>query len=71
MKLTIPVLSIGGEKSLGEALGAQARAIAADVAVIVLEDTGHWLMEERPGETMAALDTFLSGGERDGRAFRR
>jgi pimeloyl-ACP methyl ester carboxylesterase len=58
-KLTIPVLSIGGEKSLGEALGAQARVIGTDVKVVVVKDAGHWLIEERPDETMAALDRFL------------
>jgi pimeloyl-ACP methyl ester carboxylesterase len=29
------------------------------VTVIVLKDTGHWLMEERPQETTAALLKFL------------
>jgi pimeloyl-ACP methyl ester carboxylesterase len=58
-KLTMPVLSIGGEKSLGDALAQQMKLVAADVTVIVLKDTGHWLMEERPKETMDALLTFL------------
>ncbi len=58
-RLAIPVLSIGGEKSLGEALGAQVKLIAPDTTVIVLKDTGHWIMEERPDETMDALVTFL------------
>jgi pimeloyl-ACP methyl ester carboxylesterase len=58
-RLTIPVLSIGGEKSLGKALGAQAKAIGTDVKVIVVKDAGHWLLEERPDETVAALDRFL------------
>jgi pimeloyl-ACP methyl ester carboxylesterase len=58
-KLSIPVLSIGGDKSLGAALGDQAKVIATDVTVIVLKDTGHWLMEERPAETMSALTKFL------------
>jgi pimeloyl-ACP methyl ester carboxylesterase len=58
-KLTIPVLSIGGAKANGVALGAQAKLVASDVKVIVLEDTGHWIMEERPKETMAALVEFL------------
>jgi pimeloyl-ACP methyl ester carboxylesterase len=57
--LSIPVLSIGGEKSLGDALGRQAKAIAADATVVVLKDTGHWLMEERREETIAALVNFL------------
>jgi pimeloyl-ACP methyl ester carboxylesterase len=53
------VLSIGGKKSLGDALGAQTKLIASDVTVVVLEDAGHWIMEERPVETMAALTRFL------------
>jgi pimeloyl-ACP methyl ester carboxylesterase len=58
-KLTMPVLAIGGEKSLGEALGQQARLVATDATVVVLKDTGHWLMEERPKETTDALLKFL------------
>jgi pimeloyl-ACP methyl ester carboxylesterase len=58
-QLTIPVLSIGGAKALGGALGAQAKLIATDVKVIVIENTGHWIMEESPKETMAALVDFL------------
>ncbi len=58
-KLTMPVLSIGGDKSLGDALGKQMKAVATDVNVIVLKDTGHWIMEERPQETMDALIKFL------------
>ena len=58
-KLTIPVLSIGGGKSAGVVLGDQARIIATDVKVIVLPSTGHWIMEERPNETMDALLKFL------------
>jgi pimeloyl-ACP methyl ester carboxylesterase len=58
-KLNMPVLSIGGDKSLGEPLGAQAHLISNDVTVVVLKNTGHWLMEESPGETMAAVTKFL------------
>jgi pimeloyl-ACP methyl ester carboxylesterase len=58
-KLAIPVLSIGGDKSLGVALGAQARLVSDHVTVVVLNDTGHWLMEERPSEAMAAITRFL------------
>ena len=57
--LAIPVLSIGGAKANGAALGAQVKLVAADVKVIVLEDTGHWILEERPEKTIAALVDFL------------
>ena len=41
-KLTMPVLSIGGEKSLGNELGEQMKLVATDVTVVVLPNTGHW-----------------------------
>jgi pimeloyl-ACP methyl ester carboxylesterase len=58
-KLTMPVLSIGGDKSLGEALGQQARLVATDATVVVLKNTGHWVLEENPKETTEALEKFL------------
>src|SRR5438067_9500401 len=58
-KLTMPVLAIGGEKSLGDALGQQMKLVATDVTVVVLKDTGHWVLEERPKETTEALQKFL------------
>ena len=58
-KLTMPVLSIGGEKSLGNELAAQMKLVAGNVSVIVLPNTGHWILEERPKETTDALLEFL------------
>lgn len=58
-KLSIPVLSIGGDKSLGKELGQQMQLVATNVTVIVLPDTGHWILEERPKETTDALVNFL------------
>ena len=58
-KLTMPVLVIGGEKSLGDALGQQMKLVATDVTLVVLKDTGHWVLEERPKETTDALVKFL------------
>ncbi|HEY1881655.1 MAG TPA: alpha/beta hydrolase [Candidatus Cybelea sp.] len=55
----MPVLSIGGDKGNGVALAAQARTVAQNVTVIVLKNTGHWLMEENPQQTIAALTKFL------------
>jgi len=58
-KLTMPVLSIGGEKSLGNELADQMKLVATDVTVVVLPSTGHWILEERPKETTDALVKFL------------
>src|SRR6266403_1985184 len=57
-KLTMPVLAIGGEKSLGEFLGQQMKLVASDVTVVVLKNTGHWVLEESPKETTDALVKF-------------
>jgi len=55
----MPVLSIGGEKSLGVELGGQIKLVASDATVVVLKDTGHSILEERPKKTSDALVTFL------------
>ncbi len=60
-KLPMPVLVITGDKSMGDVLEAQAKIIAENVTAIKLTDTGHWLMEERPAETKAALKRFFAG----------
>jgi pimeloyl-ACP methyl ester carboxylesterase len=58
-KLTMPVLAIGGDKSLGEALGQQVKLVATDATVVVLKNTGHWVLEENPKETTEELQNFL------------
>jgi pimeloyl-ACP methyl ester carboxylesterase len=58
-KLTMPVLSIGGDKSLGEALGAQMKLVATNVTVVIVKNSGHWILEEQPKQTTDALLNFL------------
>jgi pimeloyl-ACP methyl ester carboxylesterase len=58
-KLTMPVLVISGEKASGEFLVRQMKLVASEVKWVVLKDTGHWLLEERPGETTQTLLQFL------------
>jgi pimeloyl-ACP methyl ester carboxylesterase len=59
VKLIMPVLSIGGEKSLGKELGEQMKLVADNPTVIVLPNAGHWILEEKPEETTDALVNFL------------
>jgi pimeloyl-ACP methyl ester carboxylesterase len=54
----MPVLVIGGEKANGSLLSKQAPLIA-DSTFLMLKDTGHWLLSERPQETTEALLKFL------------
>jgi len=58
-KLTMPVLSIAGEKASAAILGPQMKLVATNVTAVDLKDTGHWLMEERPDDTVKALVAFL------------
>ncbi|HEY7112445.1 MAG TPA: alpha/beta hydrolase [Thermoanaerobaculia bacterium] len=58
-RLTMPVLSIGGEKSLGKELGEQVKLVATNVTVVVIPGAGHWVLEEKPKETTDALVKFL------------
>jgi pimeloyl-ACP methyl ester carboxylesterase len=58
-KLTMPVLSIAGEKASAAILGPQMKLVATTVTAVDLESTRHWLMEERPEETIEALIAFL------------
>jgi pimeloyl-ACP methyl ester carboxylesterase len=55
----MPVLSIGGDKSLGEALGAQAKLVATQVSIAIVKNAGHWILEEQPEQTTRALLNFL------------
>ena len=59
-KLSMPVLTIEGDKAMGGALEIQAKMVANNVTSIVMTDTGHWLMEQRPAETKAALKKFFT-----------
>ena len=59
VQLTMPVLSIAGENSSAAILDPQMKRVATNVTVVELQGTGHWLMEERPQETMDALINFL------------
>ena len=59
-KLPMPVLTIEGDKSMGGALEIQAKLVANNVISIILPDTGHWLMEQRPAETKGELKKFFA-----------
>jgi pimeloyl-ACP methyl ester carboxylesterase len=59
-KLTMPMLVLAGEKASGNFLIEQGRLVDTNVEGIVIKGSGHWLMEERPAETKAALMKFLS-----------
>lgn len=58
-KLSMPMLVLAGEKASGEFLIGQGRMVASNVQGVIITGSGHWLMEEAPEQTMAALVAFL------------
>ena len=58
-KLAMPVLAIGADKSFGTAQADVLRFVASNVTGQVIANSGHWLMEEQPTATVAAIAAFL------------
>ena len=58
-RLAMPVLVLTGEKASGQFLIDQARLVATDVKGVVIKGSGHWLMEEAPGQVIPELVAFL------------
>jgi pimeloyl-ACP methyl ester carboxylesterase len=59
-KLTIPVLGIGGINSWGGMVAKDMEPAAVDVTPAVIPGAGHWVAEQAPAATLAALTTFLA-----------
>ena len=62
-KLTMPVMAVGGEKSFGATQAVIMRHVATNVREEVVVGSGHWLMEEKPVETVALVRGFLDAPE--------
>jgi pimeloyl-ACP methyl ester carboxylesterase len=58
-KLNMPVLAVGGEKSAGTGEADILRFVATNVAVGLVPNSGHWIMEENPTATTKLITDFL------------
>ena len=58
-KLTMPVLVLGGEKSGGDFLIGQGKMVATDVEGVLVTGSGHWLIDEAPGQVIPKLVEFF------------
>jgi pimeloyl-ACP methyl ester carboxylesterase len=59
-KLTMPVLAIGGEHSLGKYVEMLMQDFASNIRGSVIKDCGHWIAEEQPEELTRQILTFFS-----------
>jgi pimeloyl-ACP methyl ester carboxylesterase len=58
-KLSMPVLAIGAQGSLGDFVANNASGYASDVTGVVVANSGHWIYEEHPAELTQMLLDFL------------
>ena len=58
--LTMPMLVLSGERAGGSFLIEQGRIVDMDVTGIIINGSGHWLMEEAPEQTIPALVAFIN-----------
>jgi pimeloyl-ACP methyl ester carboxylesterase/quercetin dioxygenase-like cupin family protein len=59
VKLTMPVLAVGGERSFGALQAVIMRHVAINVQETVVPHSCHWLMEESPDYTVTLVRKFL------------
>ena len=58
-KLTLPVLAIGGDHSYGAQLAREIGFAASNVRSAVINNSGHWIMEEQTQQAIAIIVPFL------------
>jgi pimeloyl-ACP methyl ester carboxylesterase len=58
-KLSMPVLALGADHSFGTQMADDVSFVATDVTGGVITNSGHWVMEEQPQQTVAAIIGFI------------
>jgi pimeloyl-ACP methyl ester carboxylesterase len=58
-KLPMPILAIGAEKSFGGQQAAIMREVGSNIEGGVITNSGHWIMEEQPDQTVSKVKVFL------------
>jgi pimeloyl-ACP methyl ester carboxylesterase len=59
-KLTMPMLVLSGEKAGGQFLIDQGRMVDDNVEGVLITGSGHWLVDEAPGQVIPKLVEFFS-----------
>jgi pimeloyl-ACP methyl ester carboxylesterase len=59
-KITMPVFAIGAEKFFGTGMADEMRSAASNVTGGIVPNSGHWIMEENPQDTIKLVTGFLT-----------
>jgi pimeloyl-ACP methyl ester carboxylesterase len=58
-KLPMPILALGADHSFGETQAAVMRFVGSNVEGGIVKNSGHWIMEEQPAQTVGLIKAFL------------
>lgn len=58
-KLPMPIFALGAEKSFGDQQAAIMRVVGSNVEGGIIANSGHWIMEEQPEQTVKTVKAFL------------
>jgi pimeloyl-ACP methyl ester carboxylesterase len=58
--LPMPMLVLAGGKASGKFLIEQGKLVAKNVEGVLIQNSGHWLMEEAPEQVIPKLVEFLN-----------
>ncbi len=56
---TMPILALGAEKSFGRRRPTIMREVGTNVEGGIITNSGHWIMEEQPAQTVKIVKAFL------------
>jgi pimeloyl-ACP methyl ester carboxylesterase len=55
----MPILALGAEKSFGVQQADIMRIVGTNVEGGIIANSGHWIMEEQPDQTVKAVSAFI------------
>ena len=58
-KLPMPILALGADHSFGDTQAAVMREVGSNVEGGIVKNSGHWIMEEQPAQTVKLVKAFL------------
>jgi pimeloyl-ACP methyl ester carboxylesterase len=58
-KLPMPILALGADHSFGETQAVVMREVGSNVEAGIVKNSGHWIMEEQPAQTVKLVKAFL------------
>ena len=58
-KLPMPILALGADHSFGDEQAIVMREVGSNVEGGIIKNSGHWIMEEQPAQTVKLIKAFL------------